>query len=537
MVRASGAAVLRAPLKLAVIVSVWTTLLAGIYALAYQGLHFLYKTAGVGPFLLDRLWYLFLFITLIMLAVSQLASAYSTLVRSPETKWWITLPLSARTICRAKWIESSFYSAWAVFLLIGPLGIAYLAVLQRSFWLLGWMGLLLLPLIAIVTALSTSALLVWLRWCGRVALRREVIAVGFVAACGVLFWLLGEQHEEGEQDIWFLALQELLPRMQVAMSPWMPSSWVATSLGAGLNSRWIEGGLYGALLWMTALMAWRLVDHAGAVLLVPVVRKQGQRGDGKAPSVRSPIRVTMTWWMRHPFRASLAKDLWLVIRDPMQWSQAVVFFGLLGAYFANIHRVTRINLEPTWRIGIASLHLACTLLVFGSLAVRFLFPQMSLEGRSLWLLRIAPGGIRHLMLAKLALYGTIAVFIIEGLLGLSASRLGIPFAIRWWLSGVGVLAALTIVGLTVGLGAWWIDPSAQDAARVVSSSRGALVLVLMLGYVGCVVGSLVMAWSGWAHASPAQVLLTSGALVIVSVAAGWLPVRMGRTKLERLEHT
>jgi len=231
----------------------------------------------------------------------------------------------------------------------------------------------------------------------------------------------------------------------------------------------------------------------------------------------------------------VAKDLLLVIRDPMQWGQAVVFFGLLGAYFANIHRLSQFSVEPAWRIGLASLNLACTLLVFGSLAIRFVYPQTSLEGRSLWLLRMAPTGIRHLVTAKLSVYSTLGLFIIEGLLWLSMSRLEVPFPIRWWLAGVGVVSAATLVALAVGLGAWWIDPAAQDAARVVASSNGALALVLMLCYVGCVVGALLVAWISWTRAFPAGVVLASAGLCAVSGLAGWWPIRQGMRRLNHLE--
>ena len=526
---------LRSPLKLWVIVSIWTVLLLGLYVLAYRGFLFLYQTAGVGPFLLDRLWFLFLFVVMIMLAVSQVASAYSTLVRAPDTRWWMTLPMSARTLCRAKWLESSFYSAWAVILLVFPLYLAYLAVLHRDLWLAGWMLVLLLPLIAIVTAWATLVLLVWLRWFGRIAIRRDVMLVGFVVACSVLFWLLGERQEENAQDAWFIALQEMLPRMQVAMSPWLPSSWVAKALGAGMNERWLEGSLYAVLLWMTAVLSWRLLDHVGAAVLFPVLRTAERTLEDEPPSSAGSGAGVTSWWMRRPFGASVTKDLLLVIRDPMQWGQAVMFFGLLGAYFANIHRLSRFSVEPSWRIGIASLNLACTLLVLGSLAVRFIFPQTSLEGKSLWLLRMTPSGIRHLLTAKLCVYGALGLLIVEGLLWVSMSRLGVPLTIRWWLAGVRVVAALTIVALTVGLGAWWIDPSAQDAARVVSSSNGALALVLMLCYVGCVVGALLVAWISWTSAFHAGVVVASLGLGLISLLAGWWPVRQGFLRLEDLE--
>jgi len=548
----TGARELRySPLKLTVLLIVWSVLLAIIYALSYRGIRFVNDTAGLGPFLLSRLWFLFLFVVMILLAVSQLTNGYSTMVRAPETRYWMTLPVSARTLCRAKWLESSAYSSWAVILLALPLCLAYLVVLDKPLWLAaGMVGALLVPLTGIVTALATALLLVWLRWCSRIVIRRELIPVGFVLACAALFWILGEQRRESQQDVWFVALQGLLPRMRLAMSMWMPSSWVATALDDGLNGRWVESGCFALLLWTTMLVCWRLLDHVAAGLLFPVLRQHVQAVEASGVRVRSRRvgevagcarseagQFRVRWWMGRPLLAMFAKDVLLVIRDPMQWSQAVVFFGLLGAYFANIHRLTPLSVEPSWRIGVASLNLACTLLVFGSLSVRFIFPQMSLEGRSLWILRMAGRGTRHLLVSKLCLYGALAVLVTEGLLAMSAQRLGVPVAVRWWLASVGVVASFTMVGLAVGLGAWWIDPTVQDAARLVSSSKGALVLVLMLGYVGCVVATLVAVWTNWLSHPLRGALLASLGLLAVSLVVGGVPLLKGVARLQQFEES
>ena len=536
MWRASARALLHEPVKLTVIVTLWGALLIGLYLLAWHGLKFIYETAGFGPFLLDRLWYLFLCIVMIMLAVSQLASTYSTLIRSPETQWWMSLPLSPRVLCRAKWIESSTYSAWAVILLVVPLSLAYLVVLHKPLWLMGWLvGGLLIPLIGITTAFSSLVLLVWLRWFGRLAIRREVMVVGFVLAWMVFLWMLGERREKEQTTMWFVAIQELLPRMHIAMSPWLPSSWVAKALNAGITQRWVEGGLYAGLLWTTALISWRLLDHVAHVLLVPVLWAQTQPVEDRPARSKRRSGFTVRWWMQHGTWACVVKDVLLVVRDPMLWSQAVVFFGLLGAYFGNIHRLAAYGTDPSWRMGIASLNLACTLLVFGSLAVRFLFPQMSLEGRSLWLLRMAPNGTRQLLSAKLWCYSVLAVVITEGLLWLSVTRLEVPFVMSVWLGGVGIVASLTLVAMMVGLGAWWIDPKAHDPARIASSSYGAMALVAMLFYVGCVVGALVLAWTSWFNARPLEFALVSVLLLVLSWFMGAIPVRRGRRMLERLE--
>jgi len=111
----------------------------------------------------------------------------------------------------------------------------------------------------------------------------------------------------------------------------------------------------------------------------------------------------------------------------------------------------------------------------------------------------------------------------------------VPPLFRWWLAGVGGCAAVAIVGLTVGMGAWWIDLDAQDAARVVSSSSGALVLVLMLGYIGCVVAALVFAWTSWINHFLSGLLAAGIGMALVSFLVGWIPLRGGFVKLERLE--
>ncbi len=534
--RAAWRSLRQAPVKLGVIVLTWGTLLGGAYWLALRGFGFVYVNAGLGPFLLDRVWYLFLFVITVMLFMSQLATAYSTMVRSEETAYWMSLPLSARWIVRAKWLESSVYSAWAVLLLVMPLGCAYLTVLHQPRWLVGWLMGTLAPLVGIVTAWSTLLLLLWLRWVRvRLSIRREFLPFAFVLICGGLFWMLGERRQSQGEDVWFVALQELLPRMRVATSLWMPSSWMARAMSAALTQRWVEAALFAGLLWTTALVSIRLLDHVAAGLLFSVLRRQAVRDERPATARGRCPPLVVRRWMRHPFSACVMKDVLLFLRDPVQWSQGLVFFGLLGAYFANIDRLAHLSVEPSWRIGVASLNLACTLLVFGSLGVRFLFPQMSLEGRRLWLLHVVPGGLRQLLDSKLIFYGAMGLVITEGLLYLSATRLQIPVPIGWWLAGVGVCASLSLVGLVLGLGSLWLDMQATDPARIVSSSNGALALVLMLVYVGLVAWSLVVFWSGWIQGQPAALLLATAALVALSLLFGCVPVLRGRRALERFE--
>ena len=377
----------------------------------------------------------------------------------------------------------------------------------------------------------------WARWLrGRIPWRRELWPIGLALLGGWLFWFLGAQSVARQQSAWFIALQELLPRMRVAMSPWVPSSWMARALGDWLNERWMDAGLFSALLVTTALVAYRLTEHVGAGWLWTILQTVPvPRDDGAATTGARTAPMRPRWWMRHPLWACLANDLALLRRDPSQWGQGAMFFGLLGAYFANIHRLTELSQESSWRIGLALLNLACTLLVFGSLAVRFVFPQMSLEGRRLWLLRMLPGGIRYAFWSKLAVYGGIAVVVIDGLLGLSSARLAVPGPVRLWLAVIGATAGVSLVALTLGLGARWVDVHMVDPARLVSSSNGALTLVAMLAYVGAIVWSLGLAWKSAVAHSPSHLVLAGGLALALSVVTGVVAVTLGLRRIEQLE--
>jgi ABC-2 type transport system permease protein len=322
--------------------------------------------------------------------------------------------------------------------------------------------------------------------------------------------------------------------MHIATSPLIPSGWAVKSLLASTAQRWYEGWIFIFLIWTTCLVLFRILDHVASCILLPILRRQNPYSNRGASGSRSGARFNSSFWWKRPFFACVSKDVLLLVRDPMQWSQALVFFGLLGAYFANIHRVSRLSVEPSWRVGVSSLNLVCTLLVFGSLAVRFLFPQMSLEGRRLWLTHIIPGGFKKLLMAKLVFYSALAVIIVDSLLWISASNLQVSFSMRLWLAGVGAIAAVSLTGLTLGLGAKLIDIKAQDPARLVSSSSGAITLVLMLLYVGVVGFSLVLAWEADARGGVFMFLAAMPA-ALASFILGYLPVKLGMRSLERIE--
>ena len=99
----------------------------------------------------------------------------------------------------------------------------------------------------------------------------------------------------------------------------------------------------------------------------------------------------------------MAKDIRTFFRDTTQWSQLILLAVLVVIYIYNI------KVLPLWsgeQVGfflinvVAFLNLGLAGFVLAAIAARFLFPAISLEGRTLWLLKSSPLDLRSLLWSK-----------------------------------------------------------------------------------------------------------------------------------------
>ena len=96
----------------------------------------------------------------------------------------------------------------------------------------------------------------------------------------------------------------------------------------------------------------------------------------------------------------IVKDLRVFRRDPVQWSQFLIFFGLLTLYFVNIRRFSYDVNYVGWVNMISFLNLAVVGLILSTFTTRFIFPMISLEGRRFWILGLLPVGRDSILWGK-----------------------------------------------------------------------------------------------------------------------------------------
>jgi ABC-2 type transport system permease protein len=164
----------------------------------------------------------------------------------------------------------------------------------------------------------------------------------------------------------------------------------------------------------------------------------------------------------------------------MQWSQALIFFGLLALYFSSIRSFHYNRLPPEWRNMIAFLNVFSVAAVQCSLASRFAYPQLSLEGQAFWMLGLAPTSTRRILLTKFCLAATAMVTVSLLLILLSTRMLRVAPQTRLVALAIMMAVSLAVAGLSTGLGAVFLDLKKSNPAAIVSGFGGTVNLVLSL---------------------------------------------------------
>jgi ABC-2 type transport system permease protein len=347
----------------------------------------------------------------------------------------------------------------------------------------------------------------------------------------------------------FPAMVHYLTAMRGPVSPFLPSYWASETLAPLLRS---AGGdrFYLLMLWSSAGAAVVIGEWiCSRIYYSGWSRSQEGR---KAAISRSPLADRFFSALARPFpgklRAIVLKDVKLFFRDTSQWSQLFLLFALMIVY---IYSFKLLPLEraamPSFYLQnlISFLNLGMVGFVTSAVAVRFVFPAVSLEGASFWIIRSAPLSIRDFLWAKFWSSLLPLLILAEVLIVLSNLLLKVtPF-----MMALGVITVLFmtfgITALGVGLGAAFPRFKHENAAQIPTGFGGVVYMVLTMLFIGIVV--VLEAWpvyriftalafggritgAGWG-----VIALSLALLIAVNCLAILLPMKIGLQRLKERE--
>jgi ABC-2 type transport system permease protein len=432
---------------------------------------------------------------MVMLVFSTGILLYGGMYRSPEARLLLTLPVRAEVVFGHKFREAMWFASWGFVLLGSPMLVAY-GVVREAAW--PYYALLLPFMIAFVTipaAVGGICCMTLVAWLPRLRLHALSIAVG--VACLIAIWLgwslVAQPRADAMSAAWF---ERTFARLAFTEQKLFPSWWLAEGLFEAARTEPAGGhsaaGLTEAFKFLSLLVANAMLLHLVAGWLARAGYRRGFSNlAGEVPARR---RRRTSWFDRgligsdravgRPLRLLLVKDLRLFRRDISQWSQFLIFFGLLGLYFLNLRSF---NYHNAYASMIGFLNLAVVGLILSTFTTRFVYPMISLEGRRFWILGLLPVHRDQIVWSKFLFSFFGGLLPCAGLVLLSDVMLGLSWRLILLHEYCCLLLCLGLSGIAVGLGARMPELRESSPSKISSGFGGTLCLVLSSLFIMLVV--------------------------------------------------
>ena len=547
-----------ARLRLSLVVLLSGLFWASLYGLFLEAFTFL---AALHADVVSLLFNAFFSSLMVMLVFSTGILLYGGMYCSTEARLLLTLPVRAETIFGHKFQEALWFSSWGFVLLGSPMLVAY-GVEREAAW--PYFVLLLPFMIAFVVipaAVGSMACMLMVAWLPR--LRVHALALAATAGTVATAWIGWSTFSPARIDTmsaaWF---ERTFARLAITEQKLFPSWWLssglieAADLGRGPGGTWAP--LLEALKFLALLVANGMLLHLMAGWIARLAYRRGySQLIGEAP----PRRQRPIGWFDQalvnagsaagrPLRLLLVKDLRLFRRDISQWSQFLIFFGLLGLYFLNLRSFVYNNVYASM---IGFLNLAVVGLILSTFTTRFVYPMISLEGRRFWILGLLPVHRDQIVWSKFLFSFVGGVIPCSALVLLSDWMLGLRTPLLLVHEFCCVVLCLGLAGIAVGLGARMPELRESSPAKISSGFGGTLCLVISSLFIMLVViiaalpthlfllthalGPTAVASQGlltWA-AGAGGMAFSLGLVALLGLAATAIPLSMGLRAFRLLE--
>jgi ABC-2 type transport system permease protein len=499
--------------------------------------------AEIGPLLAGKLLGLLLISFMAILLLSNVITALSSYFLARDLDLLVSAPVDWLTLYTAKLTETMLHSSWMVVLLAIPMfaayGIAYDGGLLYPFIALAAF----VPFLVVPSVLGSAFTLLLVNIFPARRTRDILSVIAVLTAAGIVLLFRFIRPEQLARPEGYRSLTDFVALLRGPTSPFLPSEWVQ-----GAVMSWLRGQpdlLPFYLLWSTAAAAIVLGALVHRALYARGFSKAQESGaQGTRTGVLARLGPTLLAPLGVVRRELVLKELRLFFRDTTQWSQLILLGVLVVVYIFNI-RVLPLRGEGItfFLVNVVPfLNLALAGFVLASIAARFIFPAVSLEGRTLWLLRSSPLKVRDLLWAKFWV-GTLPLLTLAlVIVGITDVMLQVSEFMFWVSIGSITMLTFAIAGLAMGFGTLFPQFETENAAQIPTSFGGLLFMMSSIVLIGVVIvleARPVYAylrarvWGG--RADPTEMLVGFGLAALVCIVVTIVPIHIARRRLAAVE--
>ena len=541
-----------------------------VFGVLFRVLRYFRGVAEIGPLLAGKLLSLVLLSFFAILLLSNVITALSSFFLAKDLDLLVSAPVDWLDLYLAKLAETMVHSSWMVAVMAVPILTAYGVVYDGGWLFAPYAVFIFLPLLTIPAVIGTALTLILVN-VFPARRTRDILSIITIAAAGVLVLLFRMiRPEQLARPEGFQSLLDFITLLRTPTSPALPSEWATSGF---------MGFLVGPLDVLPILLLW---STAAASVVIGALLHRAMYAAGFTKAQEGAERyVTGRLWqlLLNPILKPLAvskrefiiKDLKLFFRDTTQWSQLILLGVLVIIYLFNIQALPLFRGEQVpfllvsvisfLNLGLAGFVLSsiaagcrheehvwtqlpyAVVAALASIAARFIFPSISLEGRQMWLLRSSPLDLRALMWSKYWI-GTVPLLVIALVITIFTNVLlrATPFMMTLGIVTI-ILLTLAISALALGFGALYPQFETENAAQIPTSFGG---LVFMMTTIALVAGVIVLeavpvygymnaTFRGQEVSVTSAMIAAFAGVIALCAAATAVPLIVGLRRMESFE--
>ncbi|MEE9187659.1 MAG: hypothetical protein V3U10_06415 [Bacteroidota bacterium] len=452
--------------------------------------------AKIGLFLFHHFISMLLYVFFVSINLGNMVVCYATLYKSKEVQFLFTQPISHAKIFIVKFLDNFFYSSTTLFLVGFSVLLGY-----GSYFDMPWtyhlfvMFFVLVPFMLIAALLAAIVLMLLLQLGARISFKRLIagLVLLYIGSVYAYFKVTAPFNLVAEVMKYYPDVNRYFGNLDPPVLAYMPNHWIAEILF------WIQFGDVSRVVPYFALLMLTCIGLL--VISVLLARKIYYRTWLITLGLRfgsGDQRTTSRRFFDFPSRSIfpsqtemlLKKDFWSFFREPSQWVHLSILLILMVIFVVSL---TSLDLKLT--IPFLQTVSYLVVLVFNgflvaSIALRFVYPMISLEGESFWSIRSAPVNLNLVYGLKLAVSMLFIMALAEVLAVLSNLSLRDDpalvkismFAVFW--------VSLGLVSLSYGGGGYFASYKERNPIRIASSQGASLTFLVSLFFLVVVVAIL-----------------------------------------------
>ncbi|MCK4235281.1 hypothetical protein KAX75_12695 [candidate division WOR-3 bacterium] len=448
----------------------------------YRVFNYLETLEIIGPILTKRIISLAFLIFLTMIFLSSIITALSTFFRSKEVEFLMSLPIPIERIFFSKFFENTFYCSWATIIAAIPLTWAF-GLSQNyhfSFYPLSLFALFLFILIPSATGVIILMFLV--NVLGNITRKRLMyVVIVLIAVFAIIIFISQPSVLRVPFTDDINVIDTYIEQLRIE-NRFLPSDHLVKFL----SEPFTQTSFRFLLLLFTSAVFSVALSHGIAL----GVYKRGWNNSFESVSSGNKRRYSNLLFnfliklkIPHTVASLIVKDVRMFTRLPSQWGQAVIFLVLLPTYIISLKRTPIYENVPFWLAIISFINLGFTGYIVATLSTRFVYPAISLEGKSIGFLRSSPVRMRQFFIEKFFISFIPNWFLAEFVIVFSniALKSTIPFTLIC--AGITTVYTVTIISISIGFGALFPDFNESNPSKIAAGGGGVLTAILSLLYI------------------------------------------------------